>query len=69
MDYSKIAELKKFVEEKHGQVLHFHDTCGSGVYFSLDKKNEDIEKFLTEYFEKLGKKIKISENGLTISAE
>ncbi|MBQ8482178.1 MAG: hypothetical protein IJ532_06565 [Alphaproteobacteria bacterium] len=69
MNYTQIAEIKNIVMQKYGEVLHFHDTCGSGMYFSLDRKNYELEEFLKQYFASQGLTAKFSKDGLNFSVE
>ena len=63
-----VIDLKKQIKENFGIELHFHDTCG-GMYFSIDEKNDQISQYIENYFQKRGKKTKVSANGLTFSVD
>ena len=69
LNYAFVTELKKQIAERFGEHLHFHDTCGGGMYFSLEQRNDEVLDFLQQYFSAQGMKIKISADGLHIEAE
>lgn len=69
MDYQKVNEIKCLVSQRYSVTLHFHDTCGSGMYFSLDSANPEIEQFLREYFAAIGKTVTTSANGKNFTVE
>lgn len=64
-----VAEIKRLVNQKYGVNLHYHDTCGGGMYFSLDVKNDDISAFVLNYFAQKKLHATVSENGLNISVD
>ncbi|MBR1825440.1 MAG: hypothetical protein IJ770_02530 [Alphaproteobacteria bacterium] len=67
--YALAADLKKHIAGKFGVNLHFHDTCGGGMYFSLDARNDDIAEFIKQYFAAKNMKVSISESGLNFTVE
>lgn len=68
-DYILIADIKKQIAEKFGINLHFHDTCGSGMYFSLDVRNDEIAMFIQQYFATKHLNVIVSENGLNFTVQ
>ncbi|MBQ8670922.1 MAG: hypothetical protein IJ525_00175 [Alphaproteobacteria bacterium] len=69
INYAMVTELKQQIAEQFGEILHFHDTCGGGMYFSIEKPNEKILSFLNKYFSDRGMQIKVSADGMHIEAE
>ena len=69
MNYAIVSDIKNKVIEKFGINLHFHDTCGCGMYFSLDERNDDISDFVCKYFAALNMQTTVSENGLNLTVE
>lgn len=62
-----VAELKKLIAEKYNVELHFHDSCGSGAYFSLEQPDEEITRFIQEYFRAKNRTVEVSPSGLNFS--
>ncbi|MBR1600490.1 MAG: hypothetical protein IJ677_02805 [Alphaproteobacteria bacterium] len=69
MNYTQVAEIKNVVMQKYGENIHFHDTCGGGAYFSLERNNYELEEFLKQYFTSRGMVIKFSKDGTKFSVE
>lgn len=67
MNMQLVWDIKKLVSEKFGATLHYHDTCGSGMYFSLDERNDEVIRFIETYFKAQNLQTEVSKNGLTIS--
>ena len=62
LDYSDVLKMKKAVDEVFHLNVHFHDACG-GQYFSLDEKpDEDLKKFITDYFGRLSINVNYTED-------
>ena len=64
--FSEAVKLKKYIWEHYKTNLHIHDTCGGGLYFSIDKPNAELTEFIVSYFEARGLKAQVSGDGLTI---
>lgn len=64
-----ISEIKRLTAEKFGIHLHYHDSCGSGMYFSLDERNDEAARFIEDYFKARNLKVSVAPSGLTFSVE
>lgn len=60
---SEVTKLKKEISDRFPAQIHFHDGCG-GQYFSLDQSNDELQKFITEYFTYMNMQAVFSEDGL-----
>ena len=60
---SDITKLKKEINDRFAVRIHFHDGCG-GQYFSLDERNDEIQKYITAYFADMNMQAVFSEDGL-----
>lgn len=60
---SDSIKLKQEILNRFQVKIHFHDACGR-QYFTLEKSNENIKKYITEYFKKQNMKAVFSEDGL-----
>lgn len=60
---SDITKLKKEIGDRFSAQIHFHDGCG-GQYFSLDERNDEIQKYITAYFADMNVQAVFSEDGL-----
>jgi type IV secretory pathway TraG/TraD family ATPase VirD4 len=58
----EIAQLKKEVRERFSTAVHFHDSCG-GQSFSLDKNNDEISAFISDFFGQRNIKVRFSADG------
>jgi hypothetical protein len=66
LSFSDVTKLKSEVQNHFGINVHFHDGCG-GQYFTLDESNENIRKYITEYFENSNLKATFSNDGLSFT--
>lgn len=53
LDYREVLKLKEACAVHFSDHVHFHDGCG-GQYFNLDEKNDELRRFICEYFERQG---------------
>ncbi|MBD5560531.1 MAG: hypothetical protein HDQ87_09295 [Clostridia bacterium] len=60
LNLDQIIDLKKQVEEKFGETLHAHDTCG-GQSFEVKEMTPELKAFLREYLRTEGLKAAFSE--------
>lgn len=68
LSLSAAAELKKAVAEKFSVNVHFHDGCG-GQYFSLQKPQDEIREFISNFLASKNFKAVFSENGEHFTVE
>ena len=61
--YDKVLNLKRAAAEKFTDKIHFHDACG-GQYFKLETPNEELQKFIVDYFEGQGIAAVFSEDNM-----
>lgn len=64
--FSEAVKLKKYIWEQFKVNLHIHDTCGGGLYFSIDEANADVVEFVIAYFAARGVAARASKDGKTI---
>ena len=63
VDFSKVVKIKKAVNEKFGEYLHFHDSC-AGQYFNLENTTPEIVEFIKEFVQTLGYTATFDNDGL-----
>jgi hypothetical protein len=68
LTFSEVTKLKDEIQKHFSVNVHFHDGCG-GQYFSLDDKNEEVSKYIFEYFKKLNLKATFSNDGLQFTVD
>ena len=66
--FSEVSKLKEAADKKFSAYVHFHDRCG-GQFFSLEEENEEVKKFVEEYFAAQDIRAIFSEDGLTFTLE
>ena len=66
--FSEVSKLKEAADKKFSAYVHFHDRCG-GQFFSLEEENEEVKKFIEEYFSDQGINAKFADDGLTFTLE
>ncbi len=64
--FSEAVKLKSYIWEHFKINLHIHDTCGGGLYFSLEEPNPTVIEFVVAYFKARGINTEISSDGLSI---
>ena len=57
IDFSEVIKLKEAVKKEFDEKVHFHDACG-GQYFTLEKNDENLRNFITQYLKKDGYEVK-----------
>ena len=67
-DYQDVLKLKQNAAQKFSEPIHFHDSC-AGQYFSLDNKNDELKKFITQYYSDLNMRAVFSEDGMQFTVE
>ena len=66
IDFSEVIKLKEAVKKEFDEKVHFHDACG-GQYFTLEKNDENLRNFITQYLEKDGYEVKFdTENSFVV---
>ena len=68
LPFSEVSKLKAEVDKRFSMHLHFHDRCG-GQFCSLEEKNDDLRKYIENYFSDMNLKAIYSENGLEFTVE
>jgi hypothetical protein len=68
LTFSDVSAFKNEVQNKFGVNVHFHDGCG-GQYFSLDEVNEEVNKYISQYFSHLNLQADFSSNGLQFTVK
>lgn len=63
LTFTEVTELKEEINRRFSSQIHFHDGCG-GQFFTLDEKNDELEKFIIAYFTERNLRAKFSEDGL-----
>ena len=63
ISFSDVTKIKKAVDEKFGEYVHFHDSCG-GQYFNLENTTPEIVEFIKEFVQTLGYFAKFDDDGL-----
>lgn len=64
--FSEAVQLKKYIWEHFKVNLHIHDTCGGGLYFSIEEPNTDVTNFVVAYFKARGIDAEVSKDGKSI---
>ncbi|MCH5298074.1 MAG: hypothetical protein J1E85_10465 [Ruminococcus sp.] len=64
----EISKLKSEIKSKFNTELHYHDACPKG-YFTLDEDNENIVKFIEDFFAERNLQLKFSDDRLHFVAE
>lgn len=64
----EISKLKSEIKSRFHTELHYHDACPKG-YFTLDKYNENIGKFIEDFMSERRLQPKFADNGLHFVAE
>lgn len=64
----EISKLKSEIKSKFNTELHYHDACPKG-YFTLDEDNENIVKFIEDFFAERKLQPKFSDDRLHFVAE
>lgn len=62
VNFSDVIKIKKAVNEKFGEYVHFHDSCG-GQYFNLENTTPRIVEFIKEFVQTLGYFAKFDDDG------
>ena len=61
IDFSEVIKLKESVKNEFNEKVHFHDACG-GQYFTLEKDNENLRNFITQFMLKNGYRVRFYDN-------
>ena len=56
VSYDDVIKLRKDVNRLFSLRLHFHDYC-EGHLFTIEKCDENVKAFVTDFFEKRGMKV------------
>ncbi len=64
--FSEAVKLKSYIWEHFKTNLHIHDTCGGGLYFSLEEENPSVIEFVIAYFKARGLNTEVSSDGLSV---
>lgn len=68
IDFSEVIKIKKAVNDKFGEYVHFHDACG-GQYFNLENTSCEIVEFIKEFVKTLGYCAKFDDDGIIFTLE
>ncbi|MGN0639918.1 MAG: hypothetical protein ACI4JT_03090 [Oscillospiraceae bacterium] len=63
LTFTEVTELKEEASRRFSSQIHFHDGCG-GQFFTLDEKNDELEKFIIAYFTERNLQAVFSGDGL-----
>ena len=63
LSLTDVVTLKSEIKERFGFELHYHDACPK-PYYTLDQRNEDAERFITEFLADRGERPSFSKDGL-----
>lgn len=63
LTFEEILEFKAEVRERFSVEVHCHDSCG-GQSFSLDKADEGVRDYITQYLKQKGLHAVFSEDGI-----
>lgn len=64
ISFSEVIKLKDAVSKNFGEKVHFHDACG-GQYFTLEKTDKNLQKFITNFMKDSGFKTVFDDDGLS----
>lgn len=62
MIFDEVLKLKEYLKQ-YNKAVHFHDSCG-GQYFTLEEKDEELEKLIRGYFEEKNQAVLFDESGI-----
>lgn len=68
ISFAEVLKLKEAVKQEFNEKVHFHDACG-GQYFTLEKTNKNLQKFITEFMENIGYKTIFDDDGLSFTLD
>lgn len=63
INFSDVIKIKKAVDEKFGEYVHFHDSC-AGQYFNLENTTPEIVEFIKKFVQTLGYTATFDNDGL-----
>lgn len=66
ISFSEVIKLKDAVSKNFDEKMHFHDACG-GQYFTLEKTNKNLQKFITDFMKNSGYKAIFDDDGLSFT--
>lgn len=66
--FQEVIELKNQVKERFSAIVHFHDRCG-GQFFSLEEADDELKKFIEEYFSEKGIRAVFSSDGMQFTLQ